>query len=390
MKNILLTYMESGNGHITSIKAISDALKKMNDGSLNLIDSYVMQEGNDPTMKWFNNFIIKQTKNTNSIRGFGAFVFGFLEFMGGPPFMVWVHHVIFRKALLHTLKAIDKFKPDVIVSTHYFMTLCGVEYKKRYNQNCELVTYNPDNNTHPWWDRRDGYFVVNNINAYNEAIKRRKFKKDKVSEVYFTARNEIINAKVDKAFYREKYGIDKNKLCVIIADGAYASAKSSKVCEALLKTDLPITIIMLAGKNQQVFDKFKALENTTKPNITLITQGFTTDIHELYCASDLFITKAGPNAMLDSVFMETPILVDYYAHPIEKASAKLFVDTLKCGTAIYNIKKLKKQVEEYIKNPHLLDEYRENCKKLDKTKNGAIDVAKLIIKEANVTKGETR
>lgn len=380
-KRVLLTYMESGMGHITSIKSISDALRRLNDGSLELIDSYIMQEDKNPILIKFNNFIIHQTKQTNKIRGYGAFVFAVLEILGKQKFMVGVHHTLFRRALFETLKAIDKYKPDVIVSTHYFMTLCAIEYKKKYNKNCIVVTYNPDNNIHVWWDNRDGLFIVNNPEAYQEAIKRRHFNPDDVKQVYFTARDEIISAHQDKIKYREKYNIPKDKFCVIIADGAYASAKAKSVCEELLKTTLPITIIMLAGKNLEIYNHFKNLESQVNDNITLLTSGFTPEAYELYCASDLFITKAGPNAILDSVFMNTPIIVDYYAHPIEKATMKLFVDKFKCGLAIYKPKKIRKKVEEFIQNPTLLKPYVDNCKKIDKNQNGAEDVAKFIIEE---------
>ena len=380
-KRILLTYMESGMGHITSIKSISDALKKLNDGSLELIDSYIMQEDKNPTLIKFNNFIIHQTKQTNKIKGYGAFVFTVLEILGKQKFMIGVHHTLFRRALFETLKAIDKYKPDVIVSTHYFMTLCAIEYKKKYNKNCIVVTYNPDNNIHAWWDNRAGLFIVNNPEAYQEAIKRRHFNPDDVKLVYFTARDEIISAHQDKMKYREKYGIPKDKFCVIIADGAYASANAKAVCEKKKKTTLPITIIMLAGKNEEVYNHFKNLEDKVCDNITLMTFAFTPQAYELYCASDLFITKAGPNAILDSVFMNTPIIVDYYAHPIEKATTKLFVDKFKCGLAIYKPKKIRKKIEEFIQNPTLLQPYIDNCKKIDKNQNGAEDVAKYIIEE---------
>ena len=380
-KRILLTYMESGMGHITSIKSISDALKKYNDGNLELIDSYIMQEDKNPILLKFNNFIINQTKQTNKLKGYGAFIFTVLEILGKQKFMVVVHHTLFKRALNEALKAIDKHKPDVIVSTHYFMTLCAIEYKKKYNKNCIVVTYNPDNNVHAWWDNRDGLFIVNNPQAYEEAIKRRDFKPKDVKQVFFTARDEIINSHQDKMKYREKYNIPKDKFCVIIADGAYASANAKSVCKELLKTSLPLTIIMLAGKNKEVYNYFKEQENTVKENITLITFEFTPYAHELYCASDLFITKAGPNAILDSVLMNTPILVDYYAHPIEKATTKLFVDKFKCGMAIYNTKKIRKKIEEFIQNPTMLEPFINNCKKIDKNQNGAEDVAKFIIEE---------
>lgn len=381
MKKVLLTYMESGNGHITSIKAISDALKLYNDPDIEIIDSYIMQEDRNPTLIKFNDFIIHQTKQTNKIKGYGPFVFSLLEILGKQKFMVILHHTLFRKALKETLKVFDRIKPDVIVSTHYYMTLSAIEYKKKYNKNCIVITYNPDNNIHAWWDNRDGLFIVNNEEAYNEAIKRRHFNPDKVKLVYFTARDEIVNDVIDKDAYREKYGIPKDQFCVIVADGAYASARSRSVVDELLKTDKNLTIIFLAGKNETLLNKYNEIKDKTKPNIKLIVSGFTTDVHELYCASDLFITKAGPNAILDSVFMHTPVLVDYYAHPIEKATTKLFVDKFKCGIAIYKPKKIRKAVENYIDHPEKLDEFRANCAKFDRTENGAKDVAKYIIDE---------
>ena len=110
-KRILLTYIESGMGHITSIKSISDALNKLNDGSFELIDSYIMQEDKNPTLIKFNNFIIHQTQQTNKIKGYGAFVFTILEILGKQKFMVGIHHTLFRKALNEALKSIDKYKP---------------------------------------------------------------------------------------------------------------------------------------------------------------------------------------------------------------------------------------------------------------------------------------
>ena len=59
----------------------------------------------------------------------------------------------------------------------------------------------------------------------------------------------------------------------------------------------------------------------------------------------------------------------------------MFVDKFKCGLAIYKPKKIRKKIEEFIKNPELLIPYIENCKKIDKNQNGAEDVAKYIIEE---------
>lgn len=383
-QKVLMTYMESGLGHITSIKSISDNLKRLYPNEFDVVDCYIMQEDGDKTLKHFENFIIKQTKNTNKIKGYGNFVFGIINVLGKTKFMRALHRSIFAKYVNHTLKAFANHQPDIIVSTHYFMTFCALEYKKKINKNVKVVTYNPDNNVHPWWDNRNHLFIVNNENAFFEAIGKRKFNPSLVKQVFYTARDEIINANKSKEEYREELGIPKDKFCVIIADGVYALGKSKKITEALLKTDKELTIIMLAGKNQKLLRHFSDLKASgkIKPNITLLPLGFTMEIYKYYKASDLFITKAGPNAVLDSVFMGTPVIINYYAHPIEKATTKLFINDIGVGKAIFKVKPIVKQVEYWIDNPGDLAVYAENTKKIDKNCNGGEEAAKLIFADS--------
>ena len=118
-------------------------------------------------------------------------------------------------------------------------------------------------------------------------------------------------------------------------------------------------------------------------NIRLLPFEFVKDIHELFKASDLFITKAGPNAILDSVFLRVPILVNYSASTIEKRTKELFVDRLKCGVDISDKKKARKFVEQCIDNPHILDKYIKNEEKLDKHRNGATEIAEFVSQIAN-------
>ena len=384
-KKVLMTYMESGMGHITSITSISDNLKALYGDEFEIIDSYIMQEDHDKTLKKFENFIIKQTKNTNKIKGFGNFIFFFIKLIGGVKTMRFLHRTLFKKYTDATLKAFEKRNPDIIVSTHYFMTFCALEYKKRINKNVKVITYNPDNNVHIWWDNREHLFLVNNENAFYEAIGKRKFNPALVKQVFYTARDEIVNFNLTKEQAREKLGIDKNKFCVIVADGAYACAKSKKITDQLLKTDKPLTLIMLAGKNEKLLKHYNNLKekNKVKPNIDFIVLPFTKTIYEYYKSADVFVTKAGPNAILDSVFMGTPIIVDYYAHPIEKATTKLFVDNYGVGKAIYKPKKVKKQIEMWIDNRTELDLYADNTHKIDKFQNGGKEVAQLIYDESN-------
>ncbi len=379
-----MTYIESGMGHITSIKSISDNFHRLYGDQFDIDDCYIMKEDGDKVLMNWEKFVIKQTQRTNKVRGYGNFVFGIMTMFGGVHFLRATHRTIFLRACNHMIKAFEKRNPDIIVSTHYFITYCALEYKRKYNKNVKVVTYNPDNNVHCWWDNREHLFIVNNESAYYEAIGKRKFNPATVKQVKFTARDEIINANGTKEEYREKFGIPQDKFCVIVADGAYAMGKAKDVVDELLKSDKEMTILFLAGKNQKLFNKYTALKDSgkIKSNINLVVLPFKSNIYEYYRASDLFITKAGPNAILDSVFMNTPIIADYYAHPIEKATKNLFVNDLGVGLYLNKPKKIKKAVEYFIDNPDKLEPYIENTKKIDKHNNGGELAAKYIYEES--------
>ena len=169
----------------------------------------------------------------------------------------------------------------------------------------------------------------------------------------------------------------------MIADGAYASGKAQKVCKLLLKSNLPITIIFLAGKNKTAYNYFvNKAKNLKNKDITLIPLEFTKEAYEYYGASDIFITKAGPNAVLDSLFMGTPVLIDYYAHPIEKSTAHLFTHELECGIEVYKLKKIPGKIKEMMENPSILKEYKKNIKKnVNKKNNGSLQIADIIYNE---------
>ncbi len=378
---ILLTYIESGMGHIMSMTAIAAGLKEKYSDQLEIIESYIMDLGDKDTAD-FEAFLSNCTKETNKHKAFGIGVFWFLEIAGKQHFMRMVHRTVFKKYTNATIQALISFHPDVIISTHYFITFAALELKKRYMPNLTVITYNPDNNVHVWWDNRSDIFINNNLAACDEAIKRRKFSYESIRRVFFTAREEVAKAEGSKEEYRLKYNLPLDNFTVMIADGAYASGKAKKACNQLFKLKIPVTIIFLAGKNDKVYSYFTKKKKNLPANIHLKVLHFTPYAFEYYGASDVFVTKSGPNAVLDSLFMGTPVIVDYYAHNIEKATAKLFVDTLHCGITCYHISKLPKTITYLYEHPDILVELRKNIKKnVNKNQNGASQIADIIVSE---------
>ena len=376
---ILITYVEAGNGHRVASQAIADALKEQNKNKdIEIIEKNLFEE--DPKLKKYENFLIKEVKKASISPIHSNIQLTAMHILGSKNTLKLVNGVIYKKVRDIYIEKLKEIDPDIIVDTYYFCTYCAVTYRNKFKPSCKVITYDPDNNVHGWWDNRVDKFVVNNDYAYNQAFKQ-GFKKSQVVQAPFITRKCILETQKTKEFYREKYNIPQNDFVVKLADGLYGKAKMKSFIYELIKIEKPLSIIAIAGKNEELYTELQELKKTIPDNIKLFPFPFVTEINELISASDIFITKAGPNAVLDSVYLNVPIIINYYANLIEKTTKKVFIDKYKCGLYIPNKTKCKDYIEKCIDTPQILDEYIQNTKVFDKTKNGAPVIAKLILDE---------
>lgn len=375
---VLVTYVEAGMGHIVSAEAISDALKTHYGDKLDIRDRYVLRDSGNELLVKHEQYLIKSVKNYAHF-GSGFFQYFAMFLLGPQNTLNLVFNTVFKKKMEALVEVYARENPDVIVTTHFFTHYCALRYKRKINPNVKVVSYCPDNNVHGWWDARADMIYTNNPAATAQAYKL-GFKSGCVREAFYPTRETVMRTNESKEFYRQKFGIPLDKFAVAVADGVYAQGNAKKVCETLMQTDLPVTICLLAGKNNEIKQHFESIRSNVKPNVTLIPFGFMPNAPELYRACDLFVTKAGPNAILDSVMMGTPIIADFCATPIEVKTKDLFVKRFNCGLYVKSPRKIKKQVERYIQRPDELDKFKKSLKFFDKNKNGAAIIADDIMK----------
>lgn len=376
-KKVLVTFIEAGFGHIVTAQAILEALNLKKDDEIEIVSANLFH--NHPTLKKYEDFLIKEVKSA-SVNPLHSRIQQLSMHIGGSKNTLnFVNKYIYKKEYSLYIEELKKISPDIIIDTHYFTSFCSVNYRDLYNPKCKVITYNPDNNVHGWWPRNVDYFIVNNSLAKEQAFER-GFSRQQVKEVFFITRESLFKADKSKEYYREKYQIPKDKFCVKLADGAYAKAKMESFVKELSKTQLPITIVPMCGKNDKLYNKLIKFKEKVPNNVTLIPLGYVDNIEEVFKASDLFITKAGPNAVLDSVMSRVPVVINYYANGIENATNELFVKKLGCGKTIKNKIKARHFVEKCIENPRLLDKYIQNENKIDIEKNGTKEIADFVLK----------
>ncbi len=383
-KRVLVSFIEAGQGHLMTAQAICEQLENNYKDEIEVIRLPYKSSGVKELID-FENFCIGEVfkANKHKSRLFSQMIL--MHIIGQKNTLKLSYNVKFKKFKEKVVEVYKSYEPDLILTTYYGDLHCALCGKEKGKLDSIITAYNPDHNTHGWWDNRVEMFFCNNDMAVKEAIEKSKMPKENVYKVNFMSRESLKDITESKEYYREKHGIPKDKFAVILADGAYGMASMEKFTDELLKTDYPITLIPVCGKNEKLYEKYINLKNI-KSNITLLPQKFIPYISELYKASDLFVTKAGPNAITDCVFMHTPIMTNFYTGPIEKASNKLFTEVYKTGTYCPNEKDARLMIEKYIQNPELLVPYIENTKQFDVNINGAKEVADLIAKRLGVNK----
>lgn len=377
-KKVVIQFVEAGQGHIVTAEAIAECLEKKYSDKIKIVRDYVFRDSKDKDMINYEKFSINEVRKSNKNKFYLRMQLLCMKIFGEKFTLNFIYSFIFRGIRNKLIRHMASQNADMFVST-YFMTLhSGVKGKKKKKFNAEVIAYNPDHNTHGWWDRDADLFITNNAQATKEAIEVRKFDKDKIATVNFMARQILLDTNESKEFYREKYKIPKDKFVVVLADGAYAAARLEEYTDALLQSDKELAIIPICGRNEKLYNKYCNMKDKIKSNITLIPMPFVSEAPELYRAADIFVTKAGPNAITDSVFMGTPILTNFYSGEIEKTSNDLFTKFYKCGIYEPNVKKAVKQIEQWSEDPTMLNELAENTKVLDKYKNGAEEIADIL------------
>ncbi len=390
-----MTYIESGFGHISSMDSIYGALVEDYSHIFDVEKSFIMHD--DPDLKRLarlERFFVKQVQNTNKFAWFGDFIFTIINLLGNAKLMRFVHRQLAYKSFREGLEALRRREPDIIVTNHYFTDLLAVEYKRRIDPDVVVINYNPDNTLHSFWDRRDGIFVVNNQKALERALKL-KFDKDKLKLVTPCVRKcvEAASLDLDRALLRDKFGLPQDKFTVVCADGGYMLGRAPKYARAMIKAKLPITLCVICGNNDKRYEEFTAIaEGRGKlklpDGMTLKVYKFLSNAYELYGAADVFVTKGGPNAVLDSVYMRTPVLINYCPHMIEKMTVKFFVDMYGCGDRAFRKGKTVKRIERLMNDRSELDGYCKNIEKFLEQGNGADAVADIIAEAAERQRAE--
>ena len=215
--------------------------------------------------------------------------------------------------------------------------------------------------------------------GYEKGLKKykRRLNKDNFKKVPLAIRQEAYEVLEDKAKLRQKLGHD-DKFTVYIAEGGYGIGLAEELCQKIIEEDLPISLIVICGKNQRLYEKLSALKS--KGNLSFYPYGFCDNILEIIASSDLYMGKSG-SGVLEIAFYGIPLVITKSVHDIEKNIARHYVNTVKNAVEIGRADKCVEFIKDAINGGEKYKELKSHIK--PRSEYGGEGIADCIFEKLN-------
>ncbi len=280
-----------------------------------------------------------------------------------------IFNILFDKSE-KLLKAIRRFKPDVIISTHPFCAQMVSILKNRGKVTLPAITVITDYGSHQSWVNHatDAYIVAHedmteqlckmgttSANIYPFGIP--------VKSIFYKEKN--------KKLLLEQMRMDPQLSTILIMAGSMGVKDILKVYNDILQIKERFQMIVIIGKNETLYKRFSLLIKRKKitPRKYKPTKliKYTKEVHRYMAASDLIITKPGGLTVSEAIASNLPMAL-FKAIPGQEEDNKKFL--IENGMAVdINNASCKKIIENLVSKPYILEEMKQNCRNFDKSKS---------------------
>ncbi|MBW6473364.1 MAG: galactosyldiacylglycerol synthase [Anaerolineaceae bacterium] len=267
---------------------------------------------------------------------------------------------------------------DLIVSVHQLVNIPLL--RSRFHTDKRFVTVVTDLvSTHSaWYHPGADLVIVPTIPAKEKALKS-GLPNEKVIVIGQPVAEKYINQTLNKIDLRNRFGWGKDLLTVLLVGGGEGMGNLEKHAMAINNSNLPIQLIIVAGRNQQLKTK---LENQNW-NMPTKIYAFVKEMPEFMQASDVLITKAGPGTISEAFIAGLPLIL-YSKMPGQEDGNVGYVTNQGAGIWAPNPDLLVESLQNWIDHPEELKIVASRSAQLAKP-NASRDIAKALIKQVQIS-----
>jgi len=320
---ILIISSDTGGGHRSAAKTISDGLQKFWHGdSIAVRTIRAIEDSHHITERLVNvyNWILQNKQHwmkylywtVNKLR---------------PEKSSFLH----RKCFKYTRDIFEKWCPHIVVSVHpltqHFFAKVLKELK--LSEQIPLVTVVTDPCYGFWkgWacDEVTLYLVANDEARRQLIDYGVPSEKIKISGMPVHPKfREVEEADAQTA--RRAFGLDPDKFTVFVNAGWIGGGNIPTIFRELVRGDLDVQAIFLAGKNQELREEAEALARSAKFPVKVI--GYSDEIEKLMQSANVMVSKLGGLTTFEALACRLPIIADATTPPMpqEAGTARLMAE----------------------------------------------------------------
>lgn len=352
---ILFPYIEAGMGHIMPMRSIVEEFSKKYGDKFEIVESKFYSETNNPDMIEFEKFLSTEVRKYSKSRLYGYWSSFNCQFWGRRISAYSTMRIIRHKSYKASLEHMEELHPDVVFSTHWASNYLAWRIKEKPI----CINYCPDAFFNKLFECEADMNLISMPYGYNRAMKKRIYNEDNLKLVPFLIRNEVFDIPLDKKTNRKNMNLPLDKFTIVLAEGGYGIGKMKDACEELIKLHIPMTVVPICGKNEELYNHFMSLKSSDE--VTFIPYSFTDKILELEASADLFCGKSG-NIIAEPTFFGVPSIITNYATIVERYIGQHYIDYVKCAVKEFKSHKIVKLILDFIANPEKLKVLSDNAK----------------------------
>jgi len=289
MRKILIFYGSYGGGHLSAARSIKEYIdENYSDTETCLVDC----------IEYINKALNKVTTKAYSGMAKNAHWMWKKVYYGSEDGTFAKFNDRTQKMLSIKLnKLIQNYKPDLIISTHFFSShMCAI-LKKKKKINSKIATVLTDYAPHSQWLMYPAYidyfFVAHE--GMKKSLLSRGIKEKQIKTTGIPLSNRFLS-NYDKEKILSEFNLSPQKKTILFFAGGeqgFGKDKIFNILKTLIEKFPNLQIIAVSGKNEKIKQQFDELVLKTNSDETVKVLKYTNKVPELMSVSDLVITKPG-------------------------------------------------------------------------------------------------
>ena len=276
-------------------------------------------------------------------------------------------------------KIVNKHKPDLIISSHFFNTHCLVKLREKFGFDFKVWTVVAD----PWTINpisivkgADLHLVYDEVGV--KVAKKFGIEKENVLVTGWWTKSEMYK-QFNRQAVRKKLGFIDDRPVVFVGGGSLGTNALMKFLPLLFLVKKPIGVVFNTGKDKMVYrviERYKKIFDKyfkKKSFIKIKNFGWIDNMGEILSACDIVFGKAGPNFLFEVVAAGKPFVSITHIGGQEDGNIELIREK-GLGWVKEKTTELAGFLKKYIENPDKYNNrFRESIEKERERNRGSLE-----------------